>query len=282
MRFEKIFIEITNFCGLHCTFCTPQKDSKAQMSLELFSKITNAITPYTKLCALHILGDPLTLPNLNKYLNIAKHLKLDITTSGFFTKPLHTLLEYPNIHQINISLTSALYQKNPISIQQYLQPILEFCALHKIQKSEVFINLRLWNLDNAFNAPPCNLELYKILESFFSCKITTQKTKLSYKIHLIQAPFFSWADAKNPKTTEGFCYGGSKQLGILHNGIVVPCCFDAKGIVALGDLNTQSFKEILQSKRLIHLIEGFKNNKRVESFCQSCVYPSYKNNLKGR
>ena len=163
MRFKKIFIEITNFCGLNCSFCTPMK-AKDTMSLNLFSKIIREIQPYTKLCALHILGDPLTLHNLKSYLDSAQDLRIEITTSGFYLTPQNTalLLNHPNIHQINFSLTSALYQKNKVNLDSYLTPILDFCATHQHLQSEKFINLRLWNLNATLSAPSKNTEIYRI------------------------------------------------------------------------------------------------------------------------
>ncbi|MBX7490248.1 radical SAM/SPASM domain-containing protein [Helicobacter turcicus] len=282
-EFEKIFVEITNFCGLHCSFCTPKKEAKKIMPLELFNKISQEISPYTKLCSLHILGDPLSINNLKDYLDSAKDLKLDITTSGFFLNPqnIALLLEYPNVHQINISLTSILYQKQPMLLESYLQKVLELCQKHQAKQSEKFINLRLWNLNSNFKAPKCNATIYETLQKHFNLSsISPLKTRLSYKIHLIGAPFFEWVDTENTiKHTRGFCYGASKQLGILCDGRVVPCCFDTKGEITLGDIKTQNFREILESKRRIDLINGFKNNARIESLCQACKYP---NSLKSK
>lgn len=278
MQFEKIFIEITNFCGLNCTFCTPLKTPKETMPLNLFSKITAQISPHTKLCTLHILGDPLSVESLEDYLDIAENFKLriDLTTSGFYLNVANSslLLRHPSIHQINISLASALYQPKPISLDSYLTPIFNLCAQHQKLKSEKFINLRLWNLDENLTPPPTNNAIYAHLKSFFGLdSIVPKRTRLSYKIFLVGAPFFKWADLKTQtKSNAGFCYGASKQLGILCNGIVVPCCFDTKGDIPLGDFRTQSLKEILRSKRAKALIEGFKNNQCVEKLCQSCTY----------
>ncbi|MDE5925961.1 MAG: SPASM domain-containing protein [Helicobacter sp.] len=276
MRFNKIFIEITNFCGLNCSFCTPTK-AKDIMPLSLFSRIAKEIAPYTHFCALHILGDPLSVESLKEYLDIAENfkLKIDLTTSGFYcnVENSNLLLHHPSIHQINISLTSALYQKESIALDSYLKAILELCTLHQKLKSEKFINLRLWNLNKDFSAPNKNTILYQRLKDFFHLdKIVPTKTRLAYKIHLVGAPFFEWVNPQKTKISNGFCYGASKQLGILCNGVVVPCCFDTKGAIPLGNLSTQNLKEILQTPRIESLIQGFKEGKRIESLCQSCSY----------
>lgn len=281
MRFEKIFVEITNFCGLNCTFCTPLKESKRVMPLNLFGKIAQEISPHTKLCALHILGDPLSVESLKDYLDIAENfqLKIDLTTSGFYCNEENSnlLLHHSSIHQINLSLTSALYQNRPVALDSYLAPIFNLCSKHQQLKSEKFINLRLWNLNQDLSAPSKNATLYQHLEKFFNLdSIIPTKMRLAYKIHLIGAPFFEWANSQksqeNPREKHGFCYGASKQLGILCNGIVVPCCFDTQGSIPLGNLSTQSLKEILHTPRIKSIIQGFKEGKRVESLCQSCSY----------
>ena len=281
--FQKIFIEITNFCGLSCSFCTPNK-AKDSMDLKNFEKICSEIAPFTHLCALHILGDPLTLDNLESYLKIATtyQLKIDITTSGFYlnNKKINLLLQNSCVHQINISLTSSLYQKKQINLKSYLSSILALLFKHQAIKSEKFINLRLWNLKKDFTPPLKNSPIYQVLYNFFQTPITTPKTRLAYKIHLLEQPFFEWVSLESQTISQnGFCYGGSKQLGILCNGDVVPCCFDTKGVINFGNLFQDSMPKILENPHLKKLVEGFKNGVRIEELCQHCSYPDYLANL---
>ncbi len=242
------------------------------MPIKLFKRIAKEIAPHTKLCALHILGDPLRVEGLRDYLDSAGGLRIELTTSGFFlsAKQSDLLLSHPNIYQINFSLTSALYQKQPIILESYLNPILEFCATHQHLKSEKFVNLRLWNLNKDISFPAKNAEIYKKLKDFFAIPaINPQQTRLAYKIHLRGANFFQWPKESAQKHS-GFCYGASKQLGILCNGIVVPCCFDPKGSIMLGDISTQNLTEILNAPRTRSLIQGFKEGMRTEAYCQNC------------
>ncbi len=250
------------------------------MNLADFDRICAEISPFTHLCALHILGDPLTLDNLDSYLKIAisHNLKIDITTSGFYcnNEKTNLLLQSPCIHQINISLTSALYQKRQTNLEFYLKPIFTLLSQHQQSKNEKFINLRLWNLTKYFTPPPQNTTIYKALQEFFKTPITTPRTRLAYKIHLLEQPFFEWVNLDSkPITQQRFCYGGSKQLGILCNGDVVPCCFDTKGEIKLGNLLTDSMATILENPRLKRLVAGFKEGIALENLCCHCNYPSY-------
>lgn len=285
MKFNKIFIEVTNACGLSCSFCTPQKLPKNIINTENFSTICQKITSHTHLCALHILGDPLTLDNLLDYLNIATahNIKLDITTSGFYLNPTNItlLLKHPSIHQINISLTSVLYQKNYQNLKQYLENVFLLCSKHQILKSQKFINLRLWNLDKNFNPPSINQPIYQLLTQYFNTPLKIPKTRLSYKIHLIQQPFFEWPNIDSTNSyTQGFCYGGSKQLGILNNGDIVPCCFDTKGEIKLGNIFKQSLEEIYNTQRYKMLLKNFQKGVLAEELCKHCSYPLYLSNAR--
>lgn len=277
MQFKKVFIEITNFCGLDCTFCTPLKSTHT-MPLSLFEKISKEVKDFTHSIALHILGDPLSIPNLEDYLEIARDNKLavDITTSGYFLH-LHKelLLHHSSIHQINFSLMSMLYQRKTVVLEDYFKELFDFLKAHQELKKEFFVNLRLWNLNTSMMPPKKNEIFYCKIKDFFQLDtIYPINTRLAYKIHLIQKPFFSWSPSQN-KIDKGHCYGGLKQIGILSDGRVVPCCFDTQGNITLGDLKIQNLKDIFQTTKFLNLIKGFKQNKRIEEYCKSCTYPEY-------
>ena len=95
-------------------------------------KVLDELKPYTKEIAYHMGGDALTLSNLKAYLDLTckKNFKVMLTTSGYYVAKhdLQTLM-HPAIKQINISLNS--YNKNhmPLSLEAYMKPILELCAL---------------------------------------------------------------------------------------------------------------------------------------------------------
>ncbi|EAJ1448687.1 radical SAM protein, partial [Campylobacter jejuni] len=101
MKFKKIYIELSDICGLKCDFCPSQKGIRGVMSEEKFQNLAYEISNKAELFTFHLLGDPLLLPNLENYLKIAKDeaMKLEITTSGFYlnSKNQALLLGYENI-----------------------------------------------------------------------------------------------------------------------------------------------------------------------------------------
>ena len=63
-----------------------------------------------------------------------------------------------------------------------------------------------------------------------------------------------------------------RQIGVLADGTVVPCCLDHDGDIALGTLFSESMEDILQSPRAKAIYEGFLNGKATEPLCRRCGY----------
>lgn len=283
MKFHRVYIELTNICGLACTFCPPKTLPTHTMSVSFFEHLLKELKPYTKELAYHIVGDPLTLSNLDEYLTKAyEHgFRVALTTSGYFLgKRDVKLLLHPALKQVNISLNS--YNKNsmPLSLEAYLEPILELCSLKQMHRKEMFINLRIWNMDETHSEKEFNQTLFTLLEQHFQTPLHVKSIeeerpkslRLAEKILLHFDRYFEWPSLASTHHSEGSCQGLSSHFGILSNGIVIPCCLDKDGIIALGDLHVSSLKSILTSPRTQAMLQGFKNAKAVESLCQKCTY----------
>ena len=84
---------------------------------------------------------------------------------------------------------------------------------------------------------------------------------------------FIWPDINSKETnTKGTCYGLRRQIGILVDGTVVPCCLDQDGEISLGNIFKEDLKDILNKEKPIKIIEGFRNKKLVEELCKRCGY----------
>ena len=277
MKFEKIYIELSDICGLKCAFCPSIKGIRGVMSVKDFTKIAQKIADKARIYAFHLLGDPLTLPNLDEFIAVAKAHKmpLELTTSGFYmsAKNQALLLESENIRQINFSLMAFLAQKK-LDFTGYFTPILSFLRSHVALEKQSFVNLRLWNLDEKFKNVE-NEVIYDFLEHEFSVQINRQATKNRLASHIIlhQSTQFHWANlADKMLHTKGSCYGLHKQIGILSSGVLVPCCMDSAGVMALGNILKQDLDEILSSKRAIAMKNGFEKGELIEALCQRCEF----------
>ena len=283
MKFYRIYIELTNVCGLSCSFCPTKELPAKHMDLEFFESVIIQAKAYTKEIACHVVGDPLTLSNLSDYLDIIhKHgLKAMLTTSGYFLKK-HTYdtLFHPCVKQINISLNSFNKNDTSITLEQYIKPVLDLCNAKLDQEKDIFINLRVWNLDEKMSEHAFNDILFSKLSKAFKIELKPgdiyrsrpKSIRLETKILLHFDNYFEWPSLKNKNYGNGTCQGLQSHVAILASGKVVPCCLDCDGIIELGDLQDKSLKEILSMNRATHILEGFRQNKAVEELCQKCSY----------
>lgn len=252
------------------------------MELSFFEQVLKELKPYTDEVALHVMGDPMVLSNLTLYLDVAHQMgmKVMITTSGFYLDEVRrSALFHPSLRQINISLNS--FNKNSVArtFESYMKPILALCDEKLQSQSDFFINLRLWNLDEAHSESNFNEPLFSLLENHFNIdSIITQMNgdrqsiRLASKILLHFDRYFQWPSLENEVVGDGYCHGLSKQIAILADGRVVPCCLDGEGIMTLGNLQVTNLGKILSTKRSCDIIDGFSRGICSEELCQKCSY----------
>ncbi len=283
MKFYRIYIELTNICGLRCSFCPTKNLANTTMDLEFFESIVKQAKAFTNEIACHVVGDPLTLSNLSDYLDIiAKYkMKAVLTTSGYFMKKhTHETLFHPAVKQINISLNAFNKNDTSISFEQYMNPILELCQEKVKQEKELFINLRIWNLDEIMSEKEFNRELFDLLSSSFYVKLDLnslnpkekKSIRLDAKVLLHFDNYFEWPSLANQNYGHGTCQGLSSHIGVLATGEVVPCCLDNDGVMKLGSLKEESLYDIVHGKRATEMIEGFKVGHCSEEMCLKCSY----------
>ncbi|CAA6804863.1 MAG: Radical SAM protein [uncultured Sulfurovum sp.] len=283
MKFYRIYIELTNVCGLCCSFCPTKALPNTTMDLAFFESLVKEVKLFTKEIACHVVGDPLTLPNLNDYLDIIyKHkLKAMLTTSGYFMKK-HSFetLFHPAVKQVNISLNAFNKNDSSITFEQYMNPILNFCHEKVKQNKEIFINLRMWNLDEIMSEEKFNNSLFRVLEKEFQVVLDLnvlnpkekKSIRLENKVLLHFDHYFEWPSLENKNYGHGTCQGLNSHIGILANGDVIPCCLDNDAVMKLGNVKEESLTEIVYGTRASNMIEGFKVGHCSEEMCLRCSY----------
>lgn len=283
MKFYRIYIELTNVCGLSCSFCPTKELPAKEMDLDFFESIIKQAKSYTKEIACHVVGDPLTQSNLVEYLDIIyKHgLKAMLTTSGYFLKKhSYDTLFHPCVKQINISLNSFNKNDTSLTFEQYITPVLALCQAKLERKEELFINLRVWNLDEMMSERTFNDTLFAKLSNAFDVRLDLdtiykerpKSIRLASKILVHFDNYFEWPSLQNKNYGHGTCQGLQSHVAILASGKVVPCCLDCDGVIELGDLHESRLDDILKSERTVNMLEGFNEGKAVELLCQKCSY----------
>ena len=283
MHFHRVHIEVTNICGLACSFCPPKLLPSKIMPIPLFKTVLDQLQGKTRELAFHIMGDPFTLSSLGEYLDIAHASKFQValTTSGHYLAitPESTLF-HPAVKQINVSLNSFNKGGSKLSFDTYMDGVAALCTTKLQSYPKPFINLRVWNLDDQNSEADFNAKLFTKLSEVFDQELSPERLfetrpksfRLASKVLLHFDRYFEWPTLSNPVESEGSCYGLTSHFGILADGRVVPCCLDAEGVITLGDVNNEPLSAILGSERSLSIRQGFAQGKACEELCRKCHY----------
>ena len=254
------------------------------MTTEEFERILNQIKPYTDYIYFHLMGEPLSHPNLKTFLQISyeKGFKVNITTNGSLLPKVKTiLLEAPALRQVNISLHSFEANNKDISLESYIEGVTGFVnAAH--QESNIICSIRLWNMDSQTTKGENDLNdviLGKLQEKLLLENDLKEQLKvanglkLKQRVYINKAEKFEWPTLNRAIISEDvFCYGLRDQIGILADGTVVPCCLDSEGNIPLGNLYSENLADILETQRAKDLYDGFSKRYAVEEMCKRCGY----------
>lgn len=283
-KFRKVYIEISNLCNLKCSFCPQtylQRESEF-MKADFFRSLVKQVSPKVYLLCLHVMGEPLNHPQLPEFIKICEEEEqaVSIVTNGIQLNEQNVqALLNPTVHQINFSLQSFGDNFPKANNKDYLDKIFSFISLVLDKRSDMHINLRLWNAGHDQKTIDQNSEIIAEIAKFLDLDFA-EIAKLSLKGHRIKgnvflnlAERFEWPELNDPIVAErGFCVALKNQFAILVDGTVVPCCFDREGHIDLGSCRKMSLDDILADERAQKLRKGFQQNKIVEDLCKRCSY----------
>ena len=273
---NRIYIEITNRCNLACDFCHGTKRPLGTMPPEDFRRIAEKLRGETSYLYLHVLGEPLLHPQLKELLAIAGELgfRVCLVTNGtLLHKRREELLAAKSLHKVSVSLHSFEGNGGAGDLPAYLQQVWDVCL--PLSERGVLCALRLWNEGTA---PRLN----GAVEAFLSQRIGRDVESLPRdargnrtlrpNLFLERAERFGWPDLNAPESGANFCHGFTRQLAVLWDGTVTPCCLDSEGDIPLGNLLSQPLEEILQGERAAAMAAGFAARKPTEELCRRCGY----------
>ena len=273
---NRVYIEITNRCNLACDFCHGTKRPLGTMPPEDFRRIAEKLRGETSYLYLHVLGEPLLHPQLKELLAIAGELgfRVCLVTNGtLLHKRREELLAAKSLHKVSVSLHSFEGNGGAGDLPAYLQQVWDVCL--PLSERGVLCALRLWNEGTA---PRLN----GAVEAFLSQRIGRDVESLPRdargnrtlrpNLFLERAERFGWPDLNAPESGANFCHGFTRQLAVLWDGTVTPCCLDSEGDIPLGNLLSQPLEEILQGERAAAMAAGFAAQKPTEELCRRCGY----------
>ena len=277
-QLKKVYLEITNLCNLHCSFCPGTGRAAGFLSPENFRILAGKIRPHTQYLYLHLMGEPLLHPQLEEILSCARELdfKVTVTTNGTLLPKQQALLcAAPAVRKVSVSLHSFEGNEGAGSLTDYLD---QCCAFAQgAAQAGKRCGLRLWNLDGETTqgANFLNQAILDRLEQWFPkpWKEGWQGTTLANRVYLEWGEKFEWPDLdQEGSNATGFCYGLRDHVGVLWDGTVVPCCLDHEGDIPLGNLYDSLLEDILSTPRARAIYDGFSQNRTVEPLCRTCGY----------
>lgn len=270
---KKAYLEITNECNLACSFCHGTRRPIKYMSVKDFTEAATSLRPYTEYLYFHLMGEPLLHPDLSELFDISARFgfKVILTTNGSMLRERgDILLRAPALHKVSISVHA--YEANTwdITLEEYLESCLQFCAA--AAKKGIICVLRLWNIGGEESM---NEKILEFIRQRFGddWKNTYSGARISDRLFLEWGEKFDWPDMDAEYCSDSHsCYGLRDQIGILSDGRVVPCCLDSDGVITLGNIFEQPLEEILNSQRAVALKRSFENRCITEPLCQRCGF----------
>ncbi|MBP3661013.1 MAG: SPASM domain-containing protein [Oscillospiraceae bacterium] len=269
--YSRVYVEITNLCNRNCSFCPGTLREPKMMTADEFRTIAEKLTGVTGYLYYHLMGEPLTHPQLPEMLAIASELgfKSQITTNGTLLQQRGQALIDAKVHKVNLSVHS-FEEGADEDYVNYINSCLDFADL--ASRAGTIVVLRLWNqgYDEGRNISTLDLTRAKFPWAWTE---EPRATRIQDRLYLEHGDRFDWPDlGAEDGGSAVFCHGLRDHFGILSDGTVVPCCLDHNGDIPLGNVFGQSIEDILNAPRARAIVEGFSRRKAAEELCRKCGY----------
>lgn len=302
MMIDRCYIEITNTCNLDCHFCPKHHRKRRQLSEEEFDLLTDRVRGKVCFLYFHLMGEPLLHPLLPQFITMArkKGFKTVLTSNGTL---LHRAMALLDTLPYKIQLSLHSHESNARGeLSEYMDQVM--CFSTQAAGKGTCMVLRLWNQGGMDRE---NEEVMRLIERYVPkpWKERPDGFRLCDNLYLEFDRKFEWpggggkaasddSDGKQEESDgkleaspsksklEYFCKALIKQIGVLSDGSLVPCCLDHDGDVILGNLFHQSLEEILASPRAQALVEGFRHHAATEPLCQSCESSLVNKSFRGK
>ena len=270
-KYSRVYVEITNICNKNCSFCPGTTRQPKRMTMEEFSFIAKSLVGVTDYLYFHVMGEPLTHPNLRDFVEYATNLgfKCAITTNGSLLEGRGGGLLDSGLYKMNISVHS-FEDGDEKNYHSYINSIAEYAD--KASRAGILTVLRLWNkgYDGGLNDSTLEILQTRLAGEW---KWGSRGARIRHKLHFEYGDRFDWPDMEaNNLGNDVFCYGLGDHFGILCDGRVIPCCLDREGAITLGNIFDQNIRDIISSDRAEAIRCGFEKKCAVEELCQKCGY----------
>lgn len=253
-----IRVEVTTRCNYNCAICPREKLTRRMttMSLDLFKKIFDRVNKETgqyDTLTFPGMGEPLLDKTLNKKIKYAKKRKKGISVLILTNASLLTPERFRELEDMGVaSVRVSCYGNTPSS----------YSRAHGTRIKGIFNKVR----DNLVKISRARTST-KLLLTFNAVDKNDTRGIRDWvefwhdKADLVEVwTPHNWVDGKNyrkvqPEKLKTCGRPFSGPLQIQADGTVNMCCFDFNGKLTIGDLKTESLKEIFSSHIYAKIVE---------------------------
>lgn len=293
-----MFVEPTNFCNLKCTLCPVTEGlnrERKRLDYNTFTKVIDELADYLLLILLWDWGEPFMNPDVYKMIRYGKKkgIQLISSTNGL----LFANMEHAE-NVVDSGLDTLVFAVDGITQETYqkyreggdlgkvIQGIKNVVQARKRLNSKTpFLNLRFIIMKHNEH----ELQDVKQFAESLGVDMLTSRTLLPYddntrsKTAQVGATFLpdntDYQRFKlDPVTGERIrrktnpCKTFWNNPCLHSNGLLVPCSFDPHDSHVMGDLASQSFKEIWYGKKFQEMRNKFRKDYTQLDLCANCTY----------
>ncbi len=256
------------------------------MTAQEFDLVTDRLRGRAIFLYFHLMGEPMLHPLLPDFIRMAREKGFNTVLTSNGTLPVKAMRLLSSLpHKVQLSLHS--HESNGKGIlADYIDKVMQF-AIPAAEQGTCVV-LRLWNQGGRESE---NEQVMQLLEKYVQkpWRERPDGYRLCDNLYLEFDRKFEWPVVQQPPSSspegernEVFCKALHKQIGVLSDGSLVPCCMDHNGDIRLGNLFTQSLDEILNSPRAKAMVEGFRHHKATELLCRNCESGNVRNSFRGK
>jgi len=279
-------VELTNNCNLNCPQCASgsgqMKRKRGYMDIELYKKVIRELAPYLYNVNLYFQGEPMLHPQFFSFIGNSQNLHTVISTNGHYLSEENCeKLARSQLKKIIVSVdgtdqeTYSAYRKNGSLeiVESGLKNLKQAGEKHHSPlKTEIQF------LVNALNEH--QIPVIKKLAKSFNATLSLKS------MQIIDSNDMSfWLPSlkrfrRYNKSDEGYeirnpmpdrCARLWFNPVITWDGNVLPCCFDKDAEYIMGNLNTDSFREIWNGPKFRIFRKSILTGRHMIDICRNCT-----------